>query len=196
MRLPSSSTFVLFYLTSCAIPVSTMRYSHPWGWEFPWPGDFKDKRLHLQDKATVYAWPSTGGRFELQNPSVFELDILGIEDCFAESNKSTDTIEEDAFVQRLRRLGGTFYEYRYGEKNKEHLGAEIHTWLGWLKIRSKKGGVWVLKMERSETFTKMTGRIRLATTMQDRCRAIEICGGVFYASPTKSTWFQWSRNRN
>jgi hypothetical protein len=52
------------------------------------------------------------------------------------------------------------------------------------KMRSTKV-VYVLKVKRSETSKVMTGRIRLAKTMQDRCRMIELCGGVFYASPTE-----------
>lgn len=186
MQLPSITTITLFFcLASCVTPVNSMRRVPPPGWQFPWPGLFKDKRLHFRDTAVVYAWPSTGGRFELQNPSAFELDVLGIEDHLAERNKSADAMEEDAFVERLRRLGGTFYEYQYGIRRGEHLFDEIHTWLGWPEDEEHEGGVWMLKAKWSERSDKMTGRIRLATTMQDRCRAIEICGGVFYASPTE-----------
>jgi hypothetical protein len=185
MHFPSISIVPLFYLMSCAIPVITMRLVSHSDWQFPWPDAFKDKRLELHESATVYAWPSTGGRFELQNPSAFELDYLGIEDHSAESNNSADTTEEDAFVRRLRHLGGTFYEYQYGTRRNEDRQAELLTWLGWPEDEEHKGGVWVLKVKRSETFKVMTGRIRLAKTMQDRCRMIEICGGVFYASPTE-----------
>lgn len=185
MLFPSISIVILFYLASCVDPVITMRSIYPEGWLFPWPGHFKDKRLCLHDSAVVYAWPSTGGRLELQNPSAFELDILGVRDYSTESNRSTDAAEEDAFVQRLRRLGGTFYKYQYGIRHRDDLGREIDTWLGWPEDEEHKGGVWVLKIQKSEALVKMTGRIRLATTMQDRCRAIEMCGGVFYASPTE-----------
>ncbi|KAL6249248.1 hypothetical protein RBB50_004311 [Rhinocladiella similis] len=73
-----------------------MRQIPPPGWQIPWPGRFQDKRFHLHDVAVIYAWPSTGGRLELQNPSAFELDVLGIEDHSTESNKSADAAEEDA----------------------------------------------------------------------------------------------------
>jgi len=88
-------------------------------------------------------------------------------------------------VQRLRHLGGTFYEYQYAVRGREGRQAELLTWLGWPDDEEHKGGVWVLKVKRSDTFEVMTGRIRLAKTMQDRCRMIELCGGVFYASPTE-----------
>ena len=162
-----------------------MRQLDPRGWRTFWGGSIKDKRLHLQDTAVVYAWPSTGGRFELQNPSVLELDILGIEDRFTECNKSYNTIEEDAFVYRLRRLGGVFFERQYGVRIDELRDNEIHTWLGWPKDEEHKGGVWMLKVKYNETYERRTGRIRLAKTMQERCRAIEMCGGVFYATPTE-----------
>ena len=184
MYLPSTSVVISLYLASCVIPVITMRIIPPRGWQFFWPGPFKDKRLLLHDSAVVYAWPSTGGRIELQHPSAFELGILGIDDPFTECNKSANSVEEDAFVQRLRSLGGVFFEYQYGRRRDELLDNEIHTWIGWPEDDEHKGGVWVLKVKKSEAFEKMTGRIGLATTMQDRCRAIQMCGGTFYANPT------------
>ena len=120
----------------------------------------------------------------MQNPSVFELNFFGILDHFMESDKSVDVDVEDKFVHRLRRLGGTFSEYQYGFRQYETLYDEIHTWLGWPEDEEHRDGVWVLRMKKEETCGRMTGRIRLATTMQDRCRAIEMCGGIFHAIPT------------
>ena len=133
----------------------------------------------------IYAWPSTGGRFELRDPGALELDVLGIEDPFTECNKSYDPVEEDAFVHRLRRVGGIFFEHQYGSRRDELRANEIHTWLGWPEDEEHKGGVWMIKVKFSETFERRTGRIRLAKTMQERCRAIEMCGGFFYATPTE-----------
>jgi hypothetical protein len=158
------------------------------GWELGFQAKFRDRRLHLHESAAVYAWPSTGGRLELTNPSAFELDILGLEDHFTESNRSTDGTEEDAFALKLRRLGGTFYKYQYGIRGGDLKFDVIHSWLGWPEDEEHKGGVWVLKLKWSQMIglieNRMTGRIRLAKTMQDRCRAIETCGGTFYAYPT------------
>lgn len=185
MRLPFFTTAILFYLTNCLLTLA-MHISDPRGWHF-YISD-SDRRLKLQDRARVYAWPSTGGRLELQNPSAFELDMLGITDHFTESNKSTDATEEDSFVLKFRRLGGTFYQYKHGVRHGELEEAEIHTWLGWPEDEEHKGGVWVLKLTwtemRKRSPSRMTARIGLATTMQDRCRAIEMCGGTFYANPT------------
>lgn len=53
-------------------------------------------RLALGSGATLYGWPSTGGRYTLQNPSAFELDFLGV-DRFVESKKASTAEDEDAF---------------------------------------------------------------------------------------------------
>jgi hypothetical protein len=62
-----------------------------------WP-HLKDRRFQLFDTAVVYAWPSTGGRLELQDASALELDFLGIQDHFTEAESSPNATEEDAFV--------------------------------------------------------------------------------------------------
>ena len=165
---------------------SAMQFDYPHGWLFPIATDWKDQRLHFRGhSAIVYAWPSTGGRLELLDPSPFDLTFLGIEDHLVECNKSTNSTEEDAFVAKLRRLGGTFYEYTYGVREALFSdGLEddsLVTWLGWPEDEAHQGGVWVLKIKQNEM--RKTGRIRLATTMQDRCRAIELCGGEFFAVP-------------
>ena len=133
----------------------------------------------------VYAWPSNGGRLELHNPSALELDFLGIQDPFTECNKSVNPVEEDAFVHRLRRLGGVFFEHRYGIRTGEVKDNEVHTWLGWPEDEQHRGGVWMVKVKHGQTSERKTGMIRLAKTMQDRCRAIELCGGEFYAEPAE-----------
>jgi len=144
-------------------PVIMTRYVHSPGWLLCDGAVFKDRRLHLHDSAAVYAWPSTGGRLELENPSAFELDILDIEII-------------------LRRAIGR--PYQYGIRRNELKDAEIYTWLGWPEDEEHKGGVWVLKKSEMRFENRMTGRIRLAKTMQDRCRAVEMCCGIFYAHPT------------
>jgi hypothetical protein len=55
--------------------------------------------------------------------------------------------------------------------------------LGWPDDEEHCGGVWVLKGTKLEMSGKKAGRVRLATSMQDRCRASEMCGGVFYQVP-------------
>src|SRR5271163_4380645 len=130
MFISSHSTLISFYLTSCLFTIIMGREQIPFGrnsdWvQFYWP-DCKNRRLVLHDSAVVYAWPSTGGRLELENPSVLELDTLGIEDRLTESNRSIQATEEDAFVLRLRRLGGTFYQYDNGFRRNELKDAEIH----------------------------------------------------------------------
>lgn len=185
---------LVLVFTACVLNrvqfVVAMRFDDREGWVFPWPGPQRDKRLYFRDTAVVYAWPSAGGRLELQNPGPFELAFLGIEDRLNEMNSSLDPAIEDTFAQRLRYLGGTFYEHQYGERYREFEQETLITWLGWPEDEEHSGGVWVLqttqsRLESSHPNDNKTGRIRLAATMQERCRAIEMCGGTFYASPTE-----------
>ena len=154
--------------------------------------DIEDVRLELFDTAVIYAWPSTGGRLELQDATPLELDFLGIQDHFTDLKRSYNATEEDTFALKLRRLGGgTFYQYRAGQRRGSLKDNEVHTWLGWPDDDQHRGGVWVLKLKYSEVYygrlggNRKTGRIRLARTMEERCRAIEICGGTFYPNPTE-----------
>jgi hypothetical protein len=162
---------------------TTMQVNPKTGWIFPLPVSFATKKFRLLVAAVVYAWPSTGGRIELRNPSAFELCVLGINDHFSECTRSSDPAEEDAFVDKERRLGGIFFEYGHGKRRGENERHEILAVLGWPEDQEHRGGVWVLRGTKSEMSGKRAGRVRLATSMEDRCRAIEMCGGVFYQVP-------------
>lgn len=175
-----TSVYTLIYFIACITSGSTRRFSQRDGWSDVWPGPHGGKRLSLDKSATVYAWPSIGGRLELRNPSAFELEVLGIEDASLEINCSADFGVEDAFAYKLRSLGGTFSEHSYLTKGSPLDREEVHTWLGWPQDEAHKGGVWVLALEERHTWDRKTGRIRLARTMEERCRAIELCGGTFY----------------
>lgn len=184
MQLSWLSIILFSFLTSCEILTLEMRIRQIEGWRQVWPGARKDKRFAIGSCTTVYAWPSTGGRFELEDPSAFELDVLGITNHFTECSNSANFTEEDDFVQKLRLLGGTFYEHAYWIRYKDAKRDEIHTWLGWPEDEEHRGGVWMLTLRRSEMYQRKTARIKLARTMQERCQAIQMCGGVFYAFPT------------
>lgn len=187
MQFLSHSILLLIYVASYST-VRAMRWTNPKGWGSGQPPvSFKDKRLMIHQEATVYAWPSTGGRFELKNPGTFELDFLGIEGHVIDSNSSTDYAEEDAFVTKIRSLGGIFYPYQFRSRRwRSHLDGEedTFTWLGWPEDDAHRGGVWMLKVKQTAMRANKTGRIRLARNMEERCRAIELCGGVFYPIPT------------
>lgn len=175
-------------LLFCLASSKTMHKLRREGWHDGWPKDFSNKRLAIRQTATIYAWPSTGGRLELQDPGAFELEYLGIDQPLVETNCSADLAEEDDFVRKVRLLGGVFYPYAYLERRwrSPHDGnADIYTWLGWPEDEVHQGGVWMLTMEqtRTEMSSRQIGRIKLARTMQERCQAIEMCGGTFYAIP-------------
>lgn len=48
------------------------------------------------------------------------------------------------------------------------------------------GGVWVLNLPKNEASKKGVGIVYNAHSMEERCRVIELLGGVFYANPDES----------
>jgi hypothetical protein len=52
--------------------------------------------------------------------------------------------------------------------------------IGW----PASGGVWVLNVSVDEAQERGASMVHSAYTMEERCRAIEKVGGVFYADPT------------
>lgn len=74
----------------------------------------------------------------MENQSILELDILGMENHLTESNRSTEATEEDAFALKLRRLGGTFFQYAtaLGVMNSET--PKSITCLGGQRMKSTK----------------------------------------------------------
>jgi len=136
-----------------------------------------DKRLNIGVGAVAHGWPSTGGRYDLGPVGAFELEYLGL-DRFSECERNPNPDEEDAFCLRLRRLGARFCPYSHGSRTHRDEKDE-DTWLGW-PAEEDGGGVWVLKANRSESYRRQVGRISLAKDMGERCKAIEMCGGVFF----------------
>ena len=61
--------------------------------------------------------------------------------------------------------------------NDAWMGGEVvETFLGW----PENGGVWVLRETWDDSEGRAVARIKLAKTMEERCRAIEMSGGTFY----------------
>ena len=157
--------------------------------------DIKNVRFELFDTAVVYAWPSTGGRLELQDATPPELDFLGIQDHFTHLERSYNVTEEYAFAMKLQRLDRTSYQYHAGVKRGDLKDNEVHKWLGWPDDDQHRGGVWVLKLKYSELRfgrlweNRKTGRIRLARTTVRRSGVERSrCGAVrSIQTPSRST---------
>lgn len=72
------------------------------------PGTF---RTHFSTTgSSVYGYPSTGGIFIKKDVDVMEMEFLSVPRTVA-VNRSLDHAEEDAFCERLRRVGATWWAY-------------------------------------------------------------------------------------
>ncbi|KXH53422.1 hypothetical protein CNYM01_01167 [Colletotrichum nymphaeae SA-01] len=152
----------------------------------------------------VYGWPSTGGFYMLHCDGV-DLEFLGL-NRLVPTPRSDDSADEDAHCINMRKLGAKFYksDWDYHLKTtthenpqdryqkairlgKDNLSAAEETYkvaekfievFGW----PTTGGVWALKLSTDKIHTF---GIRNAFTMDEKCRAIEMMGGVFYADPNE-----------
>ncbi|KAN0083431.1 hypothetical protein V8E54_002519, partial [Elaphomyces granulatus] len=134
-------------------------------------------------ECVVFGWPSSGGMLRMRADAV-DLEYLGL-DRFQESTRSQNPTEEDAFCQKMRKLGAKLWQ------NEEHY---IHVLLGEWELTEEEavelkvgwpaaGGVWVLKSGSRRARPRGIAQINLALNMEERCRVIEKLGGKFYANP-------------
>jgi len=140
-------------------------------------------RTQFGGLATVtYGWPSTGGLWVHDRCYGLELDFLGL-DRFNESatQRDSDVAAEDAFCKRLELIGARFWddEYDYNKQTVQFFKPRV-LWTGWPAI-VPDDGVWALWTEDYEGAEIGVSRIRNAFTMQERCKAIEMLGGQFFA---------------
>ncbi|KXH44443.1 hypothetical protein CSIM01_13799 [Colletotrichum simmondsii] len=150
----------------------------------------------------VYGWPSTGGFYMLQCDGV-DLEFLGV-DRLVPTPRSDDPAEEDTHCINMRKLGAKFYQsdWDYYLKTTTHedlqdryqkameLGKDNFFAAEEANKAAEKfikvfgwpttGGVWALKVSTDKVHSF---GIRNAFTMDEKCRAIEMMGGVFYADP-------------
>ena len=132
----------------------------------------------------VQGWPSTGGIYKISDADAVVLDFLQL-DRFNETPRSDDPEEEDAFCRRLSMIGARWWSSE--EESEIPLPFKVRDgkrvtmeklWLGW----PKAGGVWALSLDEHEGSKRGVGRIKNAINMEERCRAIEMLGGVFHSN--------------
>ena len=132
----------------------------------------------------VYGWPSSGGMLVKEPADIVDLEFLGL-DRFKASPRSQNVVEEDAFCERMRKLGakwweseGDYFNVLVGERERSPLEASELVF-GW----PTTGGVWVLRFEDRQKRPKDFGRLHMALNMDERCGIIEEYGGTFYPEP-------------
>ncbi|KAL4908644.1 hypothetical protein BDW74DRAFT_175326 [Aspergillus multicolor] len=131
----------------------------------------------------VFGYPSCGGLYVLDDCTAFELEFLGYGRLdLPKGYRAKLREEEDAFCDKMRRLGAAYWE-RYSDYMRSqilhHGEPEGYVRVGW----PETGGVWVLDTTVPEASEKGAALIKNAFTMEEYCRLIERLGGVFYANP-------------
>ncbi|KAL7915586.1 hypothetical protein GGI35DRAFT_184605 [Trichoderma velutinum] len=134
----------------------------------------------------VRGWPSKGGLYVLAHCFGVELDFLGL-DRFNNtprpsiSDPAAAAEEEEIHCNKMRQLGATWYrnEQQFMRSVIEPESEDQVVTVGW----PAGGGAWVLTESPARSRIKGTAIIHNAFNMEERCRAIEKLGGVFYKNP-------------
>ncbi|RFU75457.1 hypothetical protein TARUN_6790 [Trichoderma arundinaceum] len=135
----------------------------------------------------VKGWPSKGGFYILGPCFGVELQFLGL-DRFHNvprpsiSDPTAAADEEEMHCNKMRQLGATWWENEDDYMNKIYGQPEPtdkDLFVGW----PAGGGVWVLNVSRMGASLIGAAGIHNAYNMEERCKAIEQLGGVFYADP-------------
>ncbi|RHZ44748.1 hypothetical protein CDV55_100713 [Aspergillus turcosus] len=135
----------------------------------------------------VLGYPSKGGVYILRSCFNVELDFLGL-DRFNNTERPSKSdpdwqAKEEAHCNRMRRLGATWWRRESDEFLQHGLeypkGTDGYLPVGW----PAGGGVWVLHTTLGNASNIGAARIHNAYDMEERCRVIEMLGGVFYADP-------------
>jgi hypothetical protein len=158
---------------------------------------FQTERLSLSTLGgsnTVICWPSVGGLIIADRVTPVELTFLSLP-RFTSTPRSLNQSAEDAFCRQLRKIGGKWFPghwdwwAKYVQMSRGMTISEMEVLtLGW----PESGGVWVLR--RQSRWGEDRGwslRVRNAVSIQERCEAIEMSGGVFYERPEENVFVKW-----
>ena len=133
---------------------------------------------------SVFEWPSSDGVLIKEPADVVDLQFLGVNRLEA-SQRSQDPSEEDAFSQKMRKIGAKWWasEQNYvkvliGERERTKV-EERELVMGW----PGSGGVWILRYERQRDIPKDFGRLHMALDMDERSQVIRKYGGKFVEDP-------------
>ena len=143
---------------------------------------------------TIRGWPSTGGIYLFDDADAVVLDFLQL-DRFTETpgrSSIDDPEEEDAFCRRLCLIGAGWWSSEEAHFENERPPAlkrredgrpiTLETlWLGWQRPVNGVSGLWALSLDEYDGRIRGVGRIKNARNMEERCRVIEMLGGVFHS---------------
>ncbi|KUI60653.1 hypothetical protein VP1G_07875 [Cytospora mali] len=132
----------------------------------------------------VKGLPARGGRYMLIEATGVELDFLGL-DRFHDAERppgvDAGSPDEEAHCARMRQLGATWWSstHDYVEWRLGDIGDSPYVKVGW----PAGGGVWVLSTTYNEAGDRGVAIIHNAYNMEERCKALEKLGAVFYENP-------------
>lgn len=138
---------------------------------------------------TILGWPSKGGVVKRINADLVELKQLGFNPLYPPTTRFADPEREDAFCRELRKIGGRWWpsEQRYDDvkfgdwEQVDPTEDETRSvWFGW----PAGGGLLVLECDVAEGEPLDIARLRLASTMEQRCELLLYhFGAKFYEDP-------------
>ncbi|KAM0446740.1 hypothetical protein ACHAPV_003792 [Trichoderma viride] len=144
--------------------------------------DFRSE-YGMRPGARVKGWPSKGGIYILYPCLGFELDFLGL-DRFHNIprpplSESNATAEEESHCDKMRQLGAQWWETEAEYSANRYKPHYMEVIAGW----PAGGGVWVFKTSDTKARVRGAAIIHNAFNMEERCKAIEQLGGVFFEDP-------------
>ena len=133
----------------------------------------------------AFGYPSSGGIL-IQDPvNIVDMQYLQL-DRFKTTQRSTNVLEEDAFCERMRKIGATWWpseqechDVLLGVREPTELEARVLV-LGWPE---DSGGVWLLTYESEMARPRDFGKLQLAMDMNERCRMMQDFGATYYPDP-------------
>lgn len=130
----------------------------------------------------AFGYPSRGGVLIKDPVDIVDMQYLQLE-RFKATQRSTNVLEEDAFCERMRRIGATWWpsEQDYndvllGVRERTELEARVLVF-GWPE---ESTGVWLLSYESEMAKPRDFGKLQLAIDMNERCRMMQEFGATYY----------------
>lgn len=130
----------------------------------------------------TFGYPSSGGVLIKDPVDIVDMQYLQL-DRFKVSQRSANILEEDAFCERMRRIGATWWpsEREYidvllGVRERTELEARVSVF-GWPEDGT---GVWLLRYESEKAIPWDFGKLQFAIDMNERCQIIQGYGAKFY----------------
>lgn len=149
---------------------------------------------------TIYGYPSTGGILVKDNATILDMKFLSLP-RFDAVECSFDSAGEDAFCERLRRVGATWWRYNCEwfdnlmDNGEELVTAEQKRIMvyGW---PADGRGVWVLKYQQPGDLPDGFGKVRMAADMEEKIEAMKALGAEFVANPDEVEELQYPAGSN